>query len=150
MTGRSGVVGVTLIEVLAALAVSAMIGVAGFTLLDGVTRQDERLSGRIDRIAARDRAFLLLSRDAATALSAELTDAVGLQLIGHDYVAIWHTDMGGLRRRLDWGDGRVVMQPLLDEPVELSFHPETQRAAVLTLSDAGIRRVIRLPNPFIP
>ncbi|MBX9615289.1 MAG: prepilin-type N-terminal cleavage/methylation domain-containing protein [Caulobacteraceae bacterium] len=55
--------GFTLIEVLVALALFALIGVAGFTLLDGVLRTQDATGTRMSRMAEIQRALLVVSSD---------------------------------------------------------------------------------------
>lgn len=55
--------GFTLIEVLIALALFALIGVAGFTLLDGVLRTQDATDARLSRMAEIQRAMLVVSSD---------------------------------------------------------------------------------------
>ncbi len=62
---RHGEAGVTLIEVLVSLAIFAVIGIAGLTVLDTVARTGERTDGRLERLAEIDRAFLVIRRDLA-------------------------------------------------------------------------------------
>jgi general secretion pathway protein J len=57
--------GLTLIEVLVSLAIFAVIGVAGLTVLNTVARTGERTDGRLERLAEIDRAFLVIRRDLA-------------------------------------------------------------------------------------
>lgn len=57
--------GLTLIEVLVSLAVFAVIGVAGLTVINAVARTGERTDGRLERLAEIDRAFLIIRRDLA-------------------------------------------------------------------------------------
>ena len=62
---RHGEAGVTLIEVLVSLAIFAVIGIAGLTVLDTVARTGARTDGRVERLAQIDRAFLVVRRDLA-------------------------------------------------------------------------------------
>lgn len=73
---RHGDAGVTLIEVLVSLAIFAVIGVAGLTVLDTVARTGERTDGRLERLAEIDRAFLIIRRDLAqtTGMETRLED----------------------------------------------------------------------------
>lgn len=57
--------GMTLIEVLVSLAIFAVIGVAGMTVLNTVVRTGDRTEGRLERLAEIDRAFLVIRRDLA-------------------------------------------------------------------------------------
>ena len=67
MTPRAPDAGVTLIEMLVALAISALIGVAGFAMLDGIVRMNDRAEADLTRLNALDRAFLVIGRDLAGA-----------------------------------------------------------------------------------
>nr|WP_241427558.1 type II secretion system protein GspJ [Fertoeibacter niger] len=64
---RKGNAGVTLIEVLVALALFALIGGAGFAMLDQVLRTQSRTEGRLERLAEMQRAMYLVSQDFAQA-----------------------------------------------------------------------------------
>ncbi|AQR62279.1 hypothetical protein BZG35_11960 [Brevundimonas sp. LM2] len=55
--------GFTLVEVLIAMALFALIGVAGFTLLDGVLRTQGATETRLSRLAEIQRAMLVISTD---------------------------------------------------------------------------------------
>ncbi len=68
---RQGEAGVTLVEVLVSLAIFAVIGVAGLTVLDTVARTGDRIEGRLERLAEIDRAFLILKRDLAQVADGE-------------------------------------------------------------------------------
>lgn len=70
---REPAAGVTLVEMLVALALLALIGIAGFAVLDQVLRVRERTGDRLDRLAERQRAMFLVTLDLATALPASLS-----------------------------------------------------------------------------
>lgn len=53
----------TLIEMLVAVALCGLIGVAGFTMLDTILRANSRAEAAMERVAALDLAFSLLRRD---------------------------------------------------------------------------------------
>lgn len=55
--------GFTLIEMLIALALFSLIGIAGFTLVSGILRVQERTEGRLERLAQLQRAMYLLTFD---------------------------------------------------------------------------------------
>lgn len=57
--------GVTLIEMLVSLAIFAVIGIAGLTVIDTIAKTGERTEGRLERLAEIDRAFLVIRRDLA-------------------------------------------------------------------------------------
>ena len=62
-TRRDPAAGFTLIEVLVALALFALISGAGFTMLDQVLRTQSRTEGRLDRLAAIQRAMHVVTND---------------------------------------------------------------------------------------
>ncbi len=62
-TARRPDAGVTLVEMLVALALFALIGVASFSMLAALTRLRDRSEGRLDAYAALDRTLTLFSRD---------------------------------------------------------------------------------------
>jgi general secretion pathway protein J len=70
---RAGDAGLSLIEVLVSLAIFAVIGVAGLTVLDTVARTGENTEGRLERLAEIDRSFLVIRRDLAQIAPSEVT-----------------------------------------------------------------------------
>lgn len=150
MTPRQAEDGVTLIEMLAALTIAALIGVAGFTLLDGVATRDAQLGGRIDLIRDRDRAFQLLSLDATRARRASLTAETGLTLWTSRQRINWRADDAGVTRRIIWQDGRTVTQQVLRERADLTAHPTAARAVLLRLPEPDIAWISLLPQGLTP
>jgi len=59
--------GITLVEMLVALIIFALVGMASFTTLDTILRVRARTDGRLEQIARLDRALLIFSRDMAQA-----------------------------------------------------------------------------------
>lgn len=55
--------GITLIEMLVALIIFAMVGMASFTTLDTILKVRARTDGRLEQIARIDRALLVFGRD---------------------------------------------------------------------------------------
>lgn len=60
---REPTAGFTLVEVLVALAIFALIGVAGFSMLDQVLRTQRQTEGRLERLAEMQRAMHLIMLD---------------------------------------------------------------------------------------
>lgn len=58
-----GDAGFTLIEMLVALVIFSLIGVAGFGVLDTIIKVRDRTEGRLERMADIDRALTLFARD---------------------------------------------------------------------------------------
>lgn len=101
--------GVTLVEMLVALALMAIIGVAGFAVLEQVLRAQERTADRLARLGQMQRAMHLITLDFATALPGSLTmgDDAGSLAIARQGVAVLQVDY-----RLDGGTlWRAVSEP---------------------------------------
>jgi general secretion pathway protein J len=86
MTGpaapRDPAAGVTLVEMLVALALMAIIGVAGFAVLEQVLRAQERTADRLARLGQMQRAMHLISLDFATALPGSLETGADAAAVG--------------------------------------------------------------------
>lgn len=75
MTGRRDpAAGITLVEMLVALVIFALVGLASFTTLDAILRARERTDGRLEHLARLDRALQVFGRDLAQA------DPLGISL----------------------------------------------------------------------
>lgn len=61
--------GFSLVEVIVALALFALIGVAGYSMLSGVLQTQERTGGRLDRLAEIQRALFVIATDLDQAAS---------------------------------------------------------------------------------
>lgn len=75
---RDGTAGLTLIEVLVALVLFALIGAAGFSVLDQILRVQSRTEGRLDHLAELQRAMHLTTRDFLQAQGGSLTFTDGV------------------------------------------------------------------------
>lgn len=76
MTRRPADAGLTLVEMLVALAILSVIGVAGLAMLDTTLTVQRGTEDRLDRLERIDRAMAVLRRDLVTAASGavELSD----------------------------------------------------------------------------
>ena len=74
---RTATAGFTLVEMLVALAIFALIGVAGFSMLDQVLRTQRLTDGRLERLAEMQRAMHMITLDFAQARGASLTARAG-------------------------------------------------------------------------
>ena len=119
--------GLTLVEMLAALAVLAAVGMAGFTVLETIVRVHERTQGRIERLQRLDLALLLMGRDVAQSHPESiLVDADRLSLrrptTGGALALSYGVADGALQRRiLADGAGEAVTQRLIDGASGVAF-----------------------------
>lgn len=80
---RDGEAGLTLVEMLVALAIFALVGLASFATLDTIIRVRDRTEGRLERVADLDRALMILGRDLAQSRPGGIeADATGLRIVG--------------------------------------------------------------------
>lgn len=68
MTQRQPDAGLTLVEMLVALVLFALVGLASFAMLDAIIKARDRTEGRLASIAQLDRAMTLFSRDLGQSL----------------------------------------------------------------------------------
>ncbi|WP_366141214.1 prepilin-type N-terminal cleavage/methylation domain-containing protein [uncultured Tateyamaria sp.] len=141
MIVRARTAGVTLIEMLVSLTISAMIGLAGFALLESVTRTEAGVAGRLDHLTLQDRAFRLLNLDMEIATLARLGEALELRISGQ--TIIWEATDQGVFRSVNIAKGGVIKQSLLDHPARLSRHASGILA--LRLPETGVWRLVSLP-----
>lgn len=81
-------VGFTLIEMMVALALFALIGVAGLTLVNSILDIQARTAGRLDRLAALQRAVFILDADLTQLAPGPIVqDARGIAFSRHAGVA---------------------------------------------------------------
>lgn len=92
---RNATAGVTLIEVLVALVLFALIGGAGFTVLDQVIRVQSRTEARLEQLAQMQRAMQILTQDFMQASRGSLVRAEGVvsfrRSAGIDEMAVRYT-----------------------------------------------------------
>ena len=77
LPARDPAAGVTLVEILVALVLFALIAVAGFSVLDQVVRVQDGTQGRLDRLAAMQRSMHILTQDLMYASGSSLSFADG-------------------------------------------------------------------------
>ena len=75
--GRQTDAGATLIEILVALAIFALIGTAGFSVLDQIVKVQDHTEARLDQLSRTQRAAHLVSQDFMTARAGSLAFAEG-------------------------------------------------------------------------
>ena len=115
---RAPQAGVTLVEVLVSLVIFAIIGVAGYGMLDQVARTQRLTEGRLQRLGQMQRAMLLLDQDFRQATARSLVrDAggVGFERAAGDGVVGLHYDLtgGDFMRHLADDRGKALADQVL-------------------------------------
>ncbi|MFN3973319.1 MAG: type II secretion system protein GspJ [Gemmobacter sp.] len=132
---RKADAGVTLIEVMVSLSLFALIGTAGFAMLDQVLRAQRLTDGRLETLAAMQRAMFVITDDMERAMVRSFTsDATSASVsfqrmepqtdIGRIVVEYDLAD-GALRRNLfHSGDQPLAQQILLSDvtSIDWQFH----------------------------
>lgn len=80
--------GFTLMEVLVAISIFALIGVASYRVLNSVLQADERVAARSEQMRAINRAFWLLQQDAEQLLRRNVRDANGVISATDNYLLV--------------------------------------------------------------
>ena len=116
--GRSPEAGLTLVEVLVSLAIFAVIGAAGLTVLNTMARTSEASEGRLERLAEIDRALLVIRRDLLQLLPQPVTlTEDGLR---HNR-ALGDSDAIGVAYRLEAGTLVRRVERATQDPVDQSL-----------------------------
>lgn len=155
---RDSTAGFTLVEVLVSLALFALIGGAGVSVLDQVLRAQSRTETQLDGLAAMQRAMFLITLDFSQGETVVANDAVQ---VGRGAATVQYAVIDGVLTRgisdvqqtvlagvagvswsfLDAENGWVSAWPPADDPAN-------PRAMAVTL-DMGtkgqIRRVVAMP-----
>lgn len=165
--------GITLVEMLVALAIFALVGLASFTTLDTILRVRDRTEGRLERLAALDRGLQVFSRDLAQADPTGLTladNVVALRLTREATRRYRLSDGILIRETLAGPEAAPLQQPLFDGVEEVTFRilslgqrwaaewpaegePPLARAVALDLRLAGdstLTRLVALPDAILP
>ena len=114
--GRDPAAGVTLIEMVVALAIFALIGGAGYSMLDQVLRTDARTTGRLERLGDLQRALFLVGQDFAQAGAHSVVQVGGGLTLGRDPAVIRYDLAGGVLRRVvtDAGESKAEQALVAD------------------------------------
>ena len=149
MTGRRDpAAGVTLIEMVVALAIFALIGGAGYSMLDQVLRTDARTSGRLERLGDLQRTLFLVGQDFAQAEAHSVVQDGGLTL-GRDGAVIRYHLAGAVLRRdlIDAAGARQAEQVLVADVLGVSWrYLDGRRGWVSDLPPSGAAQG-RAKNP---
>jgi general secretion pathway protein J len=87
-SGRVYVRGFTLMEVLIAISIFALIGVASYRVLSSVMRADERVAAHSEQMRAVNRAFWLLQQDVEQIVPRNVRDASGATAGTDNYLLV--------------------------------------------------------------
>ncbi len=148
--GREGQAGVTLIEMLAALAVSALIGVAGFSLLESVLQTEAGVADRLDKLVQQDRTFQLLALDLQQALAFETVDDEGIALDFQQRTVVWRGTATGLQRLIKRPNRPDVIQATLPYAAELAVDRRNVPVVRVSMPELDLWRVFALPPETAP
>lgn len=122
---RSGDAGITLVEMLVALMIFALVGLASFTTLDTILKVRARTDGTLEQIARIDRALLVFGRDMMQVdpMSVLLSeDTLSAEIPGDDPLRRFLLNDGALTRQSGKTlTGAPLEQSLIDEVREVQF-----------------------------
>ncbi len=166
---RDNSAGFTLIELLVALAMFALISMAGLSLIETVTGVQQRTDGRTERLAELQRGMYLLTADFEQLTAGPSRDGASVSLTrgsASGAYGVGYSVEGNALHRQVAGVDRVVIADIAgaqwrflkgedwaDQPTSREL-PERPRAVELTLelgrTTAGpqgtIRRIVELPS----
>lgn len=140
MTRRQPDAGMTLVEVLVALAVFAVIGTASFALLDQTLRSQRLTETRLARLADLQRMMRVITLDTMQALPGSVTVEGGdLALLrrgalrtpsgpGAEGLSVhYHLDASGLQRQIGLEGSKPEWQVLLADVKAVTWQPILQQ-----------------------
>ena len=116
MTARGPDTGVTLIEMLVALSVFSLIGLASFSVLDTIVRTDRQSSGRLEHLARLDVALRLFEADVLRARPGALVEQDRISLPTAGALVTYQSGTEGVLRRIERADEADVQQQILPPP----------------------------------
>ena len=135
---RNGTSGMTLVEVLVALAVFAIIGIAAFAMLDQTLRSERIADARLLRLADVQRLMRVVTIDTMQAIAGSVTrDDTGIGFLrrgsltadGVEGLAVrYHLDAAGLVREIGAPGAEPARQVLLADVQGASWHLEQDGA----------------------
>lgn len=124
MTRRDPTAGITLVEMLVALVLFALVGLASFTTLDAIIRVRDGTEGRLEQIARFDRALQLFSRDVTQSVTGGIALEDGMLTISRAGRGslLWALRDGALVREAQIGNAQApIVQILLPDVADLAF-----------------------------
>ncbi|APE42004.1 hypothetical protein BOO69_00200 [Sulfitobacter alexandrii] len=165
--------GITLIEMLVALAIFALVGLASFTTLDTIINVQKRTDNRLERLSQIDRALVVFSRDLQQSEPLSLTLAEGVLRTETDggrryrsYLAAENTMVRESGERFDdtpvrqtlFGPLRGLSFRVLSAsgtwsdswPVENGIYPKGVELTLTLDEDREVLRLVALPQVVTP
>lgn len=157
--------GITLVEMLVALVIFALIGLASFTTIEAILQVRDRTDGRLERIAQLDRALMVFARDftAADPKGVRLQEgALSIRDATGDHLRSYRAQENVLRRETGTPQEPVKLAQDLFAPVQdVSFRvlamdrtwhdiwpsedqPDQARAVEMSIQIGAARQVRRL------
>lgn len=122
MTKRGASSGVTLIEMLVALSIFSLIGLASFAVLDTIVRTDRQSKGRLDALARIETAFRLFEVDLLRARGTPSVSPDRVSLLSGDHRVTYAQKPGGVIRIIEREDLDPFEQQVLPAPAMASWH----------------------------
>jgi general secretion pathway protein J len=80
--------GFTLVELLVAIAIFALIGMASYRVLSSVMQTNERLTVRVEQLRLLNRAFWVLQQDVEQLLPRDVRTAAGAISVEHNFLLV--------------------------------------------------------------
>lgn len=144
MMPRARAAGLTLVEMLVALVLFALVALASFTTLDAIIRVRDRAEGRLEQIARYDRTLQLYSRDLIQSPPGAVSGAPDSLTIASDdrLTLTWALQDDGLTRT---ADGRTeIVQTLLPIIGDVQFRYLDERRSWSDVWPAATNGVVLL------
>lgn len=165
--------GITLVEMLVALVIFALVGLASFTTLDTILKVRDRTDGRLEQLAQLDRALVVFSKDLQQADPLSLTLDGGVLRTemrkGQQYRSYLSTDDLLVRETGTRFDDTPVRQTLFaplealsfrvlsasgvwseNWPVEGGVYPKGVELTLYMSRDRQVQRLVALPQVELP
>lgn len=138
---RSTKAGITLIEMLASLAIFSLIGVAGFSLLDQSLRARETAETRLERLGQIERAIFLIKQDflgTSGAISEPAEDGEGTFLVLQPSGTFYRL-VGGTLYRGEAASG--IAQAIIDPVISFDIRALPTGQSITSLTEGAALEV---------
>ncbi|MGC3939109.1 PulJ/GspJ family protein [Roseobacter sp. EG26] len=156
MTTRAGQSGVTLIEMLVALSVFSLIGLASFNVLDAIVRTDRQTDGRLEAVSQMDLALRIFEADVLRSQGLSVLEEDRITLVSSADRVTYFSSQKGLHRRIERSEQPALVQQVLVYPARAFWNVtdvgEIQAVEINLLPEGDTNRAIRrlVPLSSIP